>query len=188
MRYFSGKYVHGLRLLCFVVVRYWMTYPYPSQSCDWPNTTEANLMNIHYDVIKWKHLPRYWLCEGNPPVTFEEIYSTRNWQKDAQFLLYILMWVVGKINLYRETHINWYRHKEDVCNAVMVWLNTFFIFKEHAYVANWFSYERYSRQLNETFQSQGALTFYLMWARTNGSINNWVVVDSRRHCAHVTSL
>ena len=32
----------------------------------------------------------------------------------------------------------------------MVWL-TFFIFKEHAYVANWFSYERCSRPLNETF-------------------------------------
>ena len=33
----------------------------------------------------------------------------------------------------------------------MVWLNTFFIFKEHAYVANWLSYERCSRPLNETF-------------------------------------
>ena len=24
---------------------------------------------LHYCVTKWKHFPRYWLCEGNPPVT-----------------------------------------------------------------------------------------------------------------------
>ena len=33
----------------------------------------------------------------------------------------------------------------------MVWLNTFFIFKENAYVANWLTFERCSRPLNETF-------------------------------------
>ena len=33
----------------------------------------------------------------------------------------------------------------------MVWLNAFFIFREHAHVANWLSYERCSRLLNETF-------------------------------------
>ena len=32
----------------------------------------------------------------------------------------------------------------------MAWLITFFIFREHAYVANWLSYERCSRPLNET--------------------------------------
>ena len=32
----------------------------------------------------------------------------------------------------------------------MVWFNIFFILKEHAYVANLFSYERCSRPLNET--------------------------------------
>ena len=67
------------------------------------------------------------------------------------YILYILIWVVGKTICLEQTHINQYRHKEDVCNALMVWLNTVFIFKEHAYVANWLSYERCSRPLNETF-------------------------------------
>ena len=68
-----------------------------------------------------------------------------------QFLLYILIWVVGKTICLEQTHINWYRHKEDVGKAVMVWLNTIFICIEHAYVANWLSYERCSCPLNETF-------------------------------------
>ena len=33
----------------------------------------SRLILYHYDVIKWKHLPRYWmaLCAGNSPVTGE---------------------------------------------------------------------------------------------------------------------
>ena len=70
-----------------------------------------------------------------------------------QFLLYILMWVVGccKIVWLVETHINWYRNEADVCNAVMVRQNPFVSFKEHAYVAIWLLHERCSRPRSETF-------------------------------------
>ena len=45
------------------------------------------------------------------------------------FLVYILICVVGKTICLEQTHINQYRHQEDVCNAVMVWLNTFLYFQ-----------------------------------------------------------
>ena len=36
----------------------------------WPFINSVDLQEQHDDVIKWKHLPRYWpFCEVNPPVT-----------------------------------------------------------------------------------------------------------------------
>ena len=49
------------------------------------------------------------LIQMSPMVVIEKINA---------FLLYTLMWVVGKSFHLNETHINQYRHKEDVCNAV----------------------------------------------------------------------
>ena len=97
----------------------------------------------------WK-LDTYDMDSGSRNHLSEEIYSTCNWQKDA-FRFYCIYWfgLLEKSVCLVETNINQYRHKEDVCNALMVWYNTYLIFKEQAYVANWLSCERCIRPLNE---------------------------------------
>ena len=70
MNTYAKSYVFGMvcALLCFVLVSYRLILPVSyritslalEQSYHCPNASEAIMNDLHDDVIKWKHFPRYW--------------------------------------------------------------------------------------------------------------------------------
>ena len=103
----SEKYRVFTQYAAATLLRHWATMSYT------PRKSVFNFRDIHDDVIKWKHFPRYWPFERGIRRSPVNSPHKGQWRRALMFSL-ICVWINGWVNNREAGDLRRYRAHYDV--------------------------------------------------------------------------